>query len=433
MTVQAQTSDKTISQSLDILQLLLADYHPRDFSVRFWDGSQWPAETPAPRFTLSLKHPGALRRMLQDIGSDLSAGEAYIFDDFDIEGSLEAVFPVLDYLLNQNWNNTITLRLGWLLRSLPNKSQPRPAGRQAAQLSGKPHSIERDRQAIAYHYDVSNDFYALWLDRRMVYSSAYFNTPEDTLDTAQECKLDYLCRKLRLQPGERLLDLGCGWGGLVMHAAQHYQVDALGITLSQPQAELANRRIQEAGLSDRCRVEVRDYRELNEAESFDKLVSVGMFEHVGETLLPAYFRQAWNLLRPGGVFLNHGIARAVVSPPMGSRFILTYVFPDGELVPIHVTLRHAEETGFEMRDVEGLREHYALTLRQWVKRLEARHKEILQVVDETTYRVWRLFMSASIYFFMVGWTNLYQTLLVKPDQGRSGLPLSRADWYQNRG
>jgi cyclopropane-fatty-acyl-phospholipid synthase len=429
MTIPLQTTDKAVAQSLDILQLLLGDYQPRNFSVRFWDGSQWPAETGFSRFTLVLKHPGALRQMFQDPDSDLSLGEAYIYDDFDIEGDVEALFAVLDYLAGQRWDMPAKLRLGWMLRSLPNKSQSRSSGRKAAALSGKPHSIERDRQAIAYHYDVSNDFYALWLDQQLVYSCAYFTTPDDSLDTAQERKLDYICRKLRLRPGEKLLDIGCGWGGLVMHAARHYGVEALGITLSQAQFELAHQRIQQAGLSDRCRVDLRDYRELETSGSFDKLVSVGMFEHVGEDLLPVYFQQAWNLLRPGGVFLNHGIARAVDSPPMDSIFFKQYVFPDGELAPINATLYHAEEAGFEVRDVESLREHYTLTLRLWVKRLENYRREALQFVDEPTYRVWRLFISASAYFFRMAWINVYQSLLIKPDQGQSGLPLNRSDWY----
>ncbi len=430
MTTQVQPTDKAVAHSLAFLQALLGDYHPRDFSVRLWDGSQWPAETISPRFTLILKHPGALRQMFRDTTTDLCLGEAYVYDDFDIEGDIEATFPVADYLMGLDWSLTTRLRMGWELLHLPGKREHSGDGRRAATLSGQPHSVERDRQAVTYHYDVSNDFYALWLDRRMVYSCAYFASPDEDLDTAQERKLDYICRKLRLRSNERLLDIGCGWGGLVIHAAQHYGVDALGITLSRPQAELANERIRQAGLGDRCRVEVRDYRELDEPEGFDKLVSVGMFEHVGEALLPVYFRQAWRLLRPGGAFLNHGIARRATDPlPKGPTFSDRYVFPDGELVPINVTLHHAEEAGFEVRDVESLREHYALTLRHWVRRLEAHHEQALQVVDEPTYRVWRLFMSGSAYGFSVGRLNVYQALLVKPDQGDSRLPLTRADWY----
>jgi cyclopropane-fatty-acyl-phospholipid synthase len=231
------------------------------------------------------------------------------------------------------------------------------------------------------------------------------------------------------------LDIGCGWGGLVLYATQRYGVDAIGITLSQPQAELANERIAAAGLTGRAQVRVQDYREVDEPGGYDALVSVGMFEHVGARLLPTYFTQAGRLLRPGGVFLNHGIACCATEKPLASpSFNDTYVFPDGELTPINVTLRAAEETSFEVRDVESLREHYALTLRHWVRRLEAQHDQALRSVDEPTYRVWRLFMSGSAHGFAHGRLNVYQTLLVKPGAtGESGLPLTRADWYTDRG
>jgi cyclopropane-fatty-acyl-phospholipid synthase len=265
----------------------------------------------------------------------------------------------------------------------------------------------------------------------MVYSCAYFRSPEDGLDEAQEAKLDLLCRKLRLNPGQRLLDIGCGWGGLVIHAAREYGVDATGITLSRPQADLANSRIEAAGLAKRCRVELRDYREVEETPAYDALASIGMFEHVGAALLPEYFARARRALRPGGVFLNHGIAcRAAEEPSAGRGFSDSYVFPDGELVPIHLTLRSAEEAGFEVRDVESLREHYARTLRLWVSRLQARHDEATRFVDEPTYRVWRLFMAGSAYGFARGRLNVYQSLLLKPlEDGGSDLPLTRRGWY----
>jgi cyclopropane-fatty-acyl-phospholipid synthase len=211
---------------------------------------------------------------------------------------------------------------------------------------------------VSYHYDRSNDFYALWLDRRMVYSCAYFGDEQMDLERAQERKLDYCCRKLRLQPGERLLDIGCEWGALVLHAVQHYAVEALGITLSAAQVEYANDRIREAGLQARCRVELLDYREVEADHPFDKVVSVGMVEHIGRANLTAYFDQARRLLMPGGVFLNHGIATPVshaALTPKHRSFVGTYVFPDGELVPIHEMLHTAEAVGFETRDVESLR------------------------------------------------------------------------------
>src|SRR5262249_7495180 len=261
--LQVNSKDRAVQTSLGLLQRLLGHYYPRDFAVRLWDGTTWDAEPgQLARFTLVLQHPGALRKMFWPL-SELVLGEAYIYDDFDIEGELEAVFVLADYLLGLRWSVTDRLRYGKALFSLPATGRPR-TGRQAARLSGALHSKERDRQAVAYHYNVSNDFYALWLDSRMVYSCAYFTTPEDDLDPAQERKLAFLCRKLRLRHGQRLLDIGCGWGGLVIYAAHNYGVEALGITLSQAQAKLANERIRQSGLADRCRVEVCDYRDLNE-------------------------------------------------------------------------------------------------------------------------------------------------------------------------
>jgi cyclopropane-fatty-acyl-phospholipid synthase len=396
---------------------------------RLWTGTLWPGAEPRPA-TVVLQHPGALRAMLLP-GHELGLAEAYLYNDFDIEGDIERVFDLAEAVARgtSGWRKKI--RSARDLVRLPAESRQHEGRRGPARLSGQRHSVERDRQAVTFHYDVSNDFYALWLDRRMVYSCAYFSTTGDDLDAAQARKLDYICRKLRLRPGQRLLDIGCGWGGLVMHAAECYGVDATGITLSQPQVALANRRIAEAGLADRCRVLAQDYRQVDVAQPYDVLVSVGMFEHVGEELLPAYFAQAISLLRPGGVFLNHGIAgRATDKPTHGPNFNDTYVFPDGELVPINVTLRAAETSGFEVRDVESLREHYALTLRHWVHRLEANHERALEFVDEPTYRVWRLFMSGSAHGFTHGRLNVYQTLLVKPGEGgASGLPLTREDWY----
>lgn len=423
------SSEEATEITRELVNELLGE-NSQNVGVRLWDGTQWPDATPR-QVTVVLNHPGALRAMFLP-GNEVALGEAYLHDDFDIEGDIEAVFGVAEGLLEAVSHWKTKLHLGYWLLRLPAGRRTRSSVRGPAQLKGEEHSIKRDRRAITYHYDVSNDFYSLWLDDRMVYSCAYFESSDEDLETAQARKLDYICRKLRLKPGQRLLDIGCGWGGLVIHAARRYGVDALGITLSQPQAELANARIASAGLAHRCRVEVLDYREMDELGTYDALVSVGMFEHVGQALLPTYFAQAWRLLRPGGVFLNHGIAKRATDAAAPSKtFSNTYVFPDGELVPISTTLRLAEGAKFEVRDVESLREHYALTLRHWVRRLEARHEEALRYVDEPTYRVWRLFMSGSAHGFSVGRLNVYQALLVKPGpRGQSRLPLGRADWYR---
>ncbi len=426
----ADAHDRFREPAMAVLRMALGGCRPRDFRVRLWDGTTWePEPGQAAVFTLVLHHPGALRKMFLH-NSELALGEAYIHGDFDLEGDMESAFELGDRLAAQRPGVAERLRCMRQLMSLPS-GERLAGGRRPMRLAGRLHSPTRDRKAVRYHYDLSNDFYSLWLDRRMVYSTAYFGDAADDLDTAQERKLDYICRKLRLRAGERLLDIGCGWGGLILYAAKTRGVDATGITLSAPQALLAAERIREEGLADRCRVEVGDYRELDEPGAFDKIASIGMVEHVGESRLAEYFAQAFRLLRPGGVFLNHGIAvRALRQSPGGPSFVDRYVFPDGELLPISTSLGAAEGCGFEVRDVESLREHYLLTLRQWVRRLEARFAEAVRVTDEVTCRTWRLYLSGAAYRFRVGDNNVYQSLLVKPDGGRSGLPLTRTDWYE---
>jgi cyclopropane-fatty-acyl-phospholipid synthase len=415
---------------MSILQDLLRDYHPRNFAVRLWNGTTWDAEAGEPTlFTMVICRPGALRAMLLS-GGERALGHAYVSKCFDIEGDLADAFPMAEYLLRLRLTIRRKIGIGVRLLRLP-ADDVSGAGRRAARLSGEIHSVERDRQAVTYHYDTSNDFFRLFLDRHMVYSCAYFDSPNEDLDSAQERKLDYICRKLRLKEGQRLLDIGCGWGGLIRFAAKNYGVTALGITLSEPQARLANARIREDKLGDRCRAGVRDYRQVGDTESFDAVVSIGMVEHVGERMLPEYFGHARRLLRPGGVFLNHGIARAVgVDGDRTGSFSQAYVFPDSDPVSLNVSTRVAEEAGFEVRDVESLREHYALTLRHWVRRLESHREEAIRATDEATYRTWRMFMTASALEFDAGRNNVYQSLFVKSDNGRSGLPLTRAAWYR---
>lgn len=412
----------------EFVDVLLKGYPKRDFQVRLWDGTQWGATT-QPRFILVLKHPGALRAMFSS-ASEITLGEAYVYDDFDIEGDIEAAFELADYLLGHERSLWESLDLEERLRRLPKSDRP-PSGIHAVEFGGKAHSKDRDRQAIHYHYDLPSEFYALWLDQRMVYSCAYFSSPDEDLDSAQKNKLDYICRKLRLSPGERLLDIGCGWAGLIAHAAAHYGVECVGITLSVPQAEVARERLREMNLHDRCRVEVADYRDIEHAQPYDKIVSVGMFEHVGEALLPGYFLQAWKLLRPGGVFLNHGIAHSATYRRRGRSFVDRYVFPDGELLPISTSLRAAEQSGFEVRDVESLREHYALTLHHWVQRLELHAEEARRITSDTTYRIWRLYMAGSSHWFRCGRLNVYQTLLAKVPFGKGDQPFTRKDWYRD--
>jgi len=419
--------DRGATTTLSFLRELLCDYHPRDFEVRLRDGSCW---TPEPgqfrRFTWQVNDPTILRTAILS-ANEVDLGRAYIHGAFEIDGDLEAAFRLGDHLLNKKWTTKEKLRLGsWALRL------PLHPEEGLGRLRGRVHSQERDQQVVAYHYDVSNEFYELWLDRAMVYSCAYFRSPTDDLDTAQAQKLDHCCRKLRLQHGDRLLDIGCGWGGLVLHAARKYGVRALGVTLSWQQQKLAQQRIEAAGLADRCEVRLVDYRALEGEGVFDKIASIGMVEHVGESHLAEYFRQVHRLLRPGGVFLNHGIGNAGNRPKAARpTFTDVYVFPDGELCPIATMLGYAEDAGFRVCDVENLREHYTMTLRHWLRRLEAHGEQARQIVCETKYRIWRLYLAGSAHYFRTGRLDLYQSLLLKSAAGESGLPLTREDWYQN--
>jgi len=423
--------DAATACTLRLLDHLFGHDVSRQVGVRLWNGMLWPSDAPRPA-TLSLRHAGALRAAFLP-GTELALAEAYLYDDIDIGGDSEVLFGLVDALAaaTSGWRK----KLGIIrdLSRLPVAAERRHGQRGSARLVGRRHSIERDRQAVTYHYDLSNDFYALWLDPRMVYSCAYFRASQDDLAAAQEHKLEYLCRKLRLRSGQRLLDIGCGWGGLVLYAAQHHGVDATGITLSGRQVDVARQRIEASRLAAHCRVALCDYRQVSADDTgrYDALVSVGMSEHVGAEALGDYFRRAWRLLKPGGVFLNHAIARhAGDSPTHGPTFFDSYVFPDADPTPLDMTLQAAERAGFEVRDVENLREHYVSTLRHWVRRLEAQHDRALAFVDEPTYRVWRLFMSGSAHGFATGRLAVYQTLLVKPNAvGHSGLPLTRDDWY----
>jgi cyclopropane-fatty-acyl-phospholipid synthase len=437
-----ESEKRWLDLARSILNRVLFTQPATDYTVRLWNGEEIGRSSgTAPRFTLAINRPSALRHMFWP-PDDLAIGEAYLSGDFDIEGDILAAVALGDSIVVPRRSLAEWASLARDLFALPEEAPALTAGRQRARLSGRKHSLERDRQAIRFHYDVGNDFYSLWLDQRLVYSCAYFRTGSESIDAAQEAKLDIICRKLDLQPGERLLDIGCGWGGLVIYAAERYGVSALGVTLSEQQHALANERIRAAGLQDRARVELLDYRQLEPA-AYDKIVSVGMFEHVGRAKLPEYFAQAYRLLKPKGLFLNHGIAAgkaAIPSWPLrlaraASRratFSERYIFPDGELVPIQDALGFAAAAGFEIRDVDGWREHYARTLRHWLARLEEHETEARRLTDERTYRTWRLFLAASAHGFDTGSTNVYQTLLAKPDQsGSSGMPLTREAWYSD--
>jgi cyclopropane-fatty-acyl-phospholipid synthase len=285
------------------------------------------------------------------------------------------------------------------------------------------HSLHRDREAIQHHYDVSNRFYRMVLGPTMVYSCAYFTEDDPSLDNAQVRKLDLVCRKLDLQADERFLDVGCGWGSLVIHAARHYGVRAVGVTISPSQAELARRRVREAGLGDRVEIRLADYRDLDDGP-YDKVASVGMVEHVGTPELPRYFASLRGLLRPGGVLLNHGIVRPTQQPKNTKTFGARFVFPDGELASLSTVLRTMEEAGFEPRDTESLREHYALTLRAWNANQEAHREACAQEAGEQRERVWRLHNIGAALSFEEGNLSVHQVVAVAPG-ARHALGLGR--------
>ncbi|MER7155808.1 cyclopropane-fatty-acyl-phospholipid synthase family protein, partial [Streptomyces lydicus] len=308
---------------------------------------------------------------------------------------------------------------------------PTPPAEEVRRRRGPLHTLRRDKEAISHHYDVGNDFYALVLGPSMVYSCAYWESPAASLEDAQRDKLDLICRKLALKEGQRLLDVGCGWGSMVLHAAREYGVRAVGITLSEEQATFARKRIAEAGLADRIEIRVQDYREIKD-EPFDAISSIGMAEHVGRARYAEYASALYALLRPGGRLLNHQIARRPVADEETYRvddFIDRYVFPDGELAPVGRTVAQLEEAGFEVRDVEGIREHYALTLRQWVANLEKHWDEAARLTSPGRARVWRLYMAASALSFERNRIGVNQVLAVRtPDSGASGVGLRERSW-----
>ena len=433
-----------VSRCRAVLAALFGEPGQRPFDVKFWDGTVDRGKSARAPFTLVLNRPAALRRMLLP-PNEMSIVESYIAGDVDIEGSLEAGSNLGEAIGGRLRSPLAVARLVRLVLGLPGQKEDDLAEfrfpEQARKL-GPRHAPVRDAAAIHYHYDVGNNFYKLWLDRRMVYSCAYFRSAEDSLDTAQEAKLDLICRKLRLKPGERFLDIGCGWGGLIIHATEHYGVDATGITLSENQASLAKERIERAGLGNRCRVAIRDYRTLNASDAYDKIASIGMIEHVGASHLPVYFASAFRALKPGGLFMNHGIVSLSEPRPRPIRerifrkfwradaFIDTYVFPDGKLTAADDVIAAAEGAGFEVRDVESLREHYAMTLRHWVRALEGKSEEAVALVGHHHFRIWRLYMAASANAFTKAAINVVQTLLAKPDaNGHSSIPLTREDLY----
>jgi cyclopropane-fatty-acyl-phospholipid synthase len=422
----APAFDLRASQLCSVLGEIFADYHDIPFEIRLWDGQVWrSAPDAAHTFSIVLRRAAALRRMFWT-PTWLGLAEAFIENDYDVEGDLERAMAFARYLCTHHLTFRKKFHVARTVLALT-AGPPRGAAPGGAKVSGPSHSPSRDAQAVRYHYDLPGEFYGLWLDPGMNYSCGYFRAANDTLDLAQEQKLDYVCRKLRLQRGERLLDIGCGWGSLLLHAARNYGVEATGITLSPPQAEWARGRIAAAGLSRVCRVEVTDYREL--MGEFDKLASIGMVEHVGAIRLREYFSVVRRLLKPGGCFLLQGIGGRWGGTIPEGDFIRKYVFPDTELIPISRMLEAAETEGFEVRDVENLREHYRQTVRHWLRRLEACAGEARRIAGQRTYRIYRLYLAGVSEYFARAEINVFQSLLSLPQSGGDPLPVTREGWY----
>jgi cyclopropane-fatty-acyl-phospholipid synthase len=393
-------------------RIITSRYGGRDLPVTLIlpDGARVPL-SPTPAVEVIARSWKGLRALASPALGSLA--RAYVHGDLDFTGSARRILGIAESMVGAVSHGRDRARTKWRLFL---------------------HQHRSNRRNIAHHYDVSNAFYRIWLDQRMVYSCAYYRDDADTLDMAQLQKLDHICRKLHLAPGERLLDIGCGWGGLLFHAAERYGVDATGITLSQNQFDHVTAEIAARGLTGRVRVELRDYLELPEDVLYDKIASVGMFEHVGVRRFPRYFGKIYRILKPGGLVMNHGITHnSLETDSLGSgigEFVDEYVFPGGELTHVAKVVEGMGQQGLELIDAEALREHYARTLWTWVDRLEAHEDEARHEVGDERYRIWRIYMAGSAHAFDRGWLSLWQLLAGKPlADGRLPHPLSRDYMY----
>jgi cyclopropane-fatty-acyl-phospholipid synthase len=390
--------------------------HPMPVTVALWDGTEVPLGSER-KVGIRLTSNRAARYLLKPSLDTL--GEGYVEGHLDVDGRIEDILQVAEALA---------------------RDAIAPGAPASAAVRGRlpgwfgHHTRRSDRQAIAYHYDVSNAFYQRWLDPLMVYSCAYFEDPGRDLAAAQVAKLDHVCRKLLISPGDTLLDIGCGWGALAMHAARHYGATVTGITLSRNQHDLAVQRVRDAGLQDRVEIRLQDYRDLPGECVFDRIASIGMFEHVGLKNLGGYFATVHRLLKPGGVSLNHGITSSDAdsrSVGLGAgEFIDRYVFPDGELPHVSLAIRELSAAGLELTDAESLRRHYALTLRHWSAAFERDVGELEAMAGAQRTRIWRVYLAGCAHAFDRGWINVYQLLSVRGTDGASPLPLTRDYMYR---
>lgn len=376
--------------------------------LELWNGQRLDLGKLAPQVTIRVPHVSALSYLLTPSLANL--GKAYVEGRIDVEGRANEI-----------------IRVGSALAA----HMLKPEGKFARIARLARHTKKIDQEAIQYHYDVSNDFYQTWLDENMVYSCAYFENGDEDLDTAQLKKIDHILTKIRVRPGDRLLDIGCGWGALVMRAAQKFGANCVGITLSRNQHALASERVQRAGLADRVEIRLEDYRDI--AGKFDRITSVGMFEHVGINNLPMYFRRIHALLTDDGIAMNHGITTTDVNSGGAAygagEFIEKYVFPYGELPHVSLVLRTIQEAGLEALDVENLRRHYAKTCSLWADNFESRTEQIKRMVDDRHFRIWRVYLAGSSYAFEEDWVSLNQVVCIKAGRGTTALPWSRRYMY----
>jgi cyclopropane-fatty-acyl-phospholipid synthase len=392
----------------------LRERQPLPLRVSLWNGASVALDE-APQVTVTLKNMTAARYFLSP--SMAALGEGFVEGHIDVEGPIRGIVSIAEGLArDQDREHGRGMLPNWLSR----------------------HTRKSDKSAIEYHYDVSNEFYSLWLDPQMVYSCAYFRSDDEDLAAAQTAKLDHVCRKLMLAPGQTLLDIGCGWGALVMHAARHYGVRAVGITLSENQFSLAVERVKAAGLDGQVEIRLQDYRDVPGEGVYDRISSIGMFEHVGLKNLRPYFDIVHRLLKPGGVALNHGITSCDAesrSVGLGAgEFIDRYVFPDGELPHVSLAIREMSAAGLELTDAESLRRHYAKTLWLWSDGFERNLARLTELAGERRARIWRVYLAGCAHAFAHNWINIYQLQAIRPQASREGalspLPLSRDYLYR---
>ncbi|MFL6672740.1 MAG: class I SAM-dependent methyltransferase [Massilia sp.] len=377
--------------------------------VVLWNGQQFDLSSEPPRVTIKVPNPGALRYLMSP--SLYNLGRAYV------EGAIEVTGRAVDII---SMGNALAASSG----------KPRARLSNALRLVS-PHTRQKDAEAIRYHYDVSNEFYSAWLDPGMVYSCAYFENGDEDLASAQVKKIDHILTKIGLQPGQTLLDIGCGWGALVIRAAQRYGARCVGVTLSENQTRLAREQVERAGLQGQVEIRLQDYRDVE--GQFDRITSVGMFEHVGVQHLPEYFARIHQLLAPGGVVMNHGITTTDVdngsTPYGGGEFIDRYVFPHGELAHLSNVIRTMQEGGLEVRDVENLRRHYAKTCAIWTDNFENNAEQIKQLTDARRFRIWHVYLAGCAYAFAHDWISLYQIVCGKAGEDPAQIPWSRKYMY----